>query len=144
MASGLLSFGGRAALMALGRSAVLFTPVGAAGRGSGKALTAGLLELLLGPPRGRGLPLGWPGRGSGACGKQRLEASVSHHASISFSLGFCGALSRDSAALQQLALYILGSRIHSPLLTERCASLSPRETRNKPHASRRDGRSSSR
>ena len=78
MASGLLSFGGRAALMALGRSAVLFTPVGAAGRGSGKALTAGLLELLLGPPRGRGLPLGWPGRGSGAFGNSAFVASMCH------------------------------------------------------------------
>ena len=70
MASGLLSFGGRAALMALGLlcCSPQWAPPGGA---SGKALTAGLLELLLGPPRGRGLPLGWPGRGSGAFGKPR-------------------------------------------------------------------------
>ena len=51
-------------------AAVLFTPVGAAWRASGAGLVR-FLELLLGPPRGRGLPLGWPGRGSARVAKKR-------------------------------------------------------------------------
>ena len=124
---------------------LLFTPSGRRLAGPpAQALTAGLLELLLGPPRGRGLPLAGRGAAPARVANSALRLVCLITLVLAFSLGFCGALSRDSAALQQLALYILGSRIHSPLLTERCASLSPRETRNKPHASRRDGRSSSR
>ena len=54
------------------------------GGASGAGLDSRALGAAAGASSRAGAASCWPGRGSGACGKQRLEASVSHHASISF------------------------------------------------------------